>query len=86
MRLRNKAWLCFRVYLTAIAIEVNIAIMRAFIMLRQYALGYAELNQKLESFIVETNMQFSEIYQALIELAEQKKKQDKLRKPIGFVK
>ena len=67
-----------------VAIRVNISIMRAFVVLRQYALGYAELNQKLENFMVETNMQFNEIYQALIELAEQKKELDKPRNPIGF--
>lgn len=32
------------------AIEVNISIMRAFVTLRQYALGYAELNRKLGGF------------------------------------
>lgn len=68
-----------------IAISVNISIMRAFIVLRQYALGYAELNQKLSDFMVETNMQFNEVYQALIELAGQKKLQEeKPRKRIGF--
>ena len=51
------------------AISVNIQIVRAFIMLRQYALGYAELNQKLENFMLETNLQFKDIYQALTELA-----------------
>lgn len=56
------------------AIEVNISIMRAFVALRQYAFGYAELNRKLEEFMVETNMQFNDIYQALTELASQKKK------------
>lgn len=68
------------------AIAANIIIVRAFIALRQYALGYAELNQKLENFIAETNMQFSDIYQALIEFAEQKKASEKPRNPIGFVK
>ena len=67
------------------AIEINIQIVRAFIALRQYALGYAELNQKLENFMMDTNMQFSEIYQALTEFAEQKKALEKPRKPIGFV-
>ncbi len=42
------------------AVEVNIQIVRAFVTLRQFALGYAELNQKLETFMVETNMQFNE--------------------------
>ncbi len=50
------------------AIQVNIQIVRAFIALRQYALGYAELNQKLQSFMIETNMQFNDIYQALTEM------------------
>ena len=67
-----------------VAIRANIDIMRAFVVLRQYLLGYAELNQKLENFMIETNMQFSEIYRALIELADQKKELDKPRNPIGF--
>ena len=50
------------------AIQVNIQIVRAFIALSQYALGYAELNQKLESFMIETNMQFNDIYKALTEM------------------
>lgn len=68
------------------AIEVNISIMRAFVTLRQYALGYAELNQKLETFMIETNMQFNEIYQALTELASQKEEENKPRKRIGYVR
>ena len=67
------------------AIDANRNIMRAFVILRQYALGYAELNQKLEDFMISTNMQFSEVYQALTELAEQKKELDKPRKRIGYV-
>ena len=67
-----------------IAIEMNIAIMRAFVTLRQYALGYAELNRKLEDFMLSTDMQFSEIYQALTELAAQKQIDDKPRRRIGF--
>lgn len=66
------------------AIQVNISIMRAFVTLRQYALGYAELNRKLEEFMIDTNMQFSEIYQALTELASQKEQEDKPRRRIGF--
>ena len=67
------------------AIEINITIVRAFIALRQYALGYAELNQKLENFMIETNMQFSDIYQALTEMAELKES-GKSRNPIGYLK
>lgn len=66
------------------AIEVNISIMRAFVILRQYALGYAELNRKLEEFMIETNMQFSDIYQALTELASPKEQENKPRRQIGF--
>jgi phage regulator Rha-like protein len=65
------------------AIEINIAIVRAFIALRQYALGYAELNQKLENFMLETNLQFNDIYQALTEMADKK---EKPRNPIGYLK
>ena len=67
------------------AIEVNRDVMRAFVLLRHYATGLVELNQKLEQFMIETNMQFSDIYQVLIELAEQKKELDKPRNPIGFI-
>jgi hypothetical protein len=67
------------------AIEINISIVRAFIALRQYALGYAELNQKLESFMIETNMQFNDIYQALTELASAKAI-EKPKNHIGFLR
>ncbi|KAA6315333.1 hypothetical protein EZS27_034191 [termite gut metagenome] len=67
------------------AIEVNIQIVRAFVALRQFALGYAELKQQLDNFMLETNLQFNEIYQALTELAEQKKQAETPRKTIiGF--
>ena len=68
------------------AIAVNISIMRAFAALRQYALGYAELNRKLEEFMIETNMQFSDIYQALTELASQEEVKSKPRKRVGYIK
>lgn len=67
------------------AIEINIQIVRAFIALRQFAMGYAELNQKLENFMVETNMQFNDIYQALTELASTKEI-EKPKNHIGFLK
>lgn len=67
------------------AIEINISILRAFIALRQYALGYAELNQKLENFMIETNMQFSDIYQALTEMACFKEI-EKPKNRIGYLK
>ncbi len=68
-----------------IAIDINIQIVRAFIALRQYALGYAELNQKLESFMIETNMQFNDIYQALTEMSSLKSNQNKPKNKIGYL-
>ena len=67
------------------AVEMNIQIVRAFVALRQFALGYSELKQQLDNFMVEANIQFDEIYQALTELSEQKKL-DTPRNPIGYVK
>ena len=67
------------------AIEINIQIVRAFIALRQYALGYAELNQKIENFMIETNMQFSDIYQALAEMASQQEEAKKPLPPVGYL-
>lgn len=69
-----------------LAIQVNISIIRAFVTLRKYALGYAELNQKLETFMLETNIQFNEIYQALTELASTREQEDRARKRIGYIR
>jgi hypothetical protein len=66
------------------AIDINIQIVRAFIALRQFALGYAELNLKLETFMIESNMQFSEIYEALTEMASQKTMLQKPN-PVGYL-
>jgi hypothetical protein len=68
------------------AIQINIQIVRAFILLRQYALGYAELNKKLELFMLETNIQFNDIYQALTELASKKQPEEKPRNRVGYEK
>ena len=66
------------------AIDINIQIVRAFIALRQYTLGYAELYQKLENFMLETNLQFNDIYTALAEMASLNNKQNKT-KEIGYL-
>jgi len=74
-----------------IAIQTNRNIMRAFVMLRHYAAGLSELNQKLETFMLKTNtklddndIKVNEIYQVLKELLEHKKELEKPRTPIGF--
>jgi len=66
------------------AIDINIQIVRAFIALRQYALGYAELYQKLENFMLDTNLQFNDIYTALAEMASLNNKQY-ITKEIGYL-
>jgi len=66
------------------AISVNIAIMRAFVALRQYALNYADLSHRLDEFIKTTDSNISEIFDVLEELTAQKKLYEN-RKPIGFV-
>jgi hypothetical protein len=66
------------------AIKVNINIIRAFIALRQYALGYAELKKDLENFKTETKEQIGDIYEVLDELISQKRELEKPRTPIGY--
>jgi len=65
------------------AIQVNIILIRAFVALRQFALGYVELNQRIEKFMFETKMQFSDIYQALTEMASLNEQDKKPLKPVG---
>jgi len=60
-----------------VAIDASILVVRAFVAVRQFALEYAELNKKLETFIKETNMQFNDVYLAIAELSEQKALSDK---------
>ena len=64
------------------AIEVNIAIMRAFVMIRQYALTYKELSDKLR----EIEGRFTDVYQALNYLLNKDKLQieQNQRKRVGF--
>ena len=67
-----------------IAIEVNISIMRAFVLMRQMVIGYGELLRRIEELEVSTDAQFNELYQALTQLLSQSKQQ-KERRPVGFV-
>jgi hypothetical protein len=65
------------------AIQINISIMRAFVELRKYALGYAELKYRLDVFETDVNSQFSGIYSALEALEYEKK--EKPRPVIGYI-
>ena len=67
-----------------VAIEVNISIMRAFVLMRQMVIGYEELLKRIEELEVSTDVQFNELYQALTQLLSQSKQQ-KERRPVGFV-
>lgn len=65
------------------AIAINIAIMRTFVSLRQFALNYKELNNK----ITEIEKQFPDIYKALNFLMDNENAtSQKERNKIGFKK
>ncbi len=68
------------------AIQVNIAIMRAFVLIRQYALSHKDLTDKLKELETKYNKQFKDVYEAinyLLQKDTQNTKQ-KERKRIGF--
>jgi hypothetical protein len=68
------------------AIDVNIAIMRAFVLVRQYALTHKELTIMLQELENKCNKQFKDVYDAINFLFQKDKKkidQDQ-RKRIGF--
>jgi hypothetical protein len=55
------------------AINVNIAIMRAFVFIRQYALSHKDLTIKLKELEERYDKQFSDVYEALNYLIEKDK-------------
>ena len=68
------------------AIKVSIAIVRAFVFIRQYALSHKDLTAKLKELESKYNQQFKDVYEAINYLL-QKDKQDtgqSERKRIGF--
>lgn len=67
------------------AVEINIAIMRAFVMLRELTTGYADIKKQLDQFMLDTNLQIADIYDILNEMAIKQKQQDKPRNPVGYV-
>lgn len=68
------------------AIDVNIAIMRAFIALKQFALTNTELNNKLKELENTYNKQFKDVYEAINYLLQKDKQEanQKERKQIGY--
>jgi hypothetical protein len=71
-----------------IAIEVNIAIMRAFVLMRQFALTYQELSEKLIELEKLHNQKFDDIEQVLKYLIQKdnQKTQQTTRKQVGYKK
>lgn len=59
-----------------VAINVNINIMRAFVMMRQYALNYQDLATKILALEQNYNKQFANVYEALDYLNNEKAIED----------
>jgi hypothetical protein len=66
--------------------QTSIAIVRAFIALKQYIVNYNELQQKLEELETKYNKRFSDVYEALNYLMGIKKVEAKTKKrtKIGY--
>jgi hypothetical protein len=65
------------------AIKVNISIMRAFVEIRNFALNYKAMNDKVKQMEKKYNKQFADVYEALNYLIEGDKA-IKERKRIGY--
>ena len=68
------------------AIDVNISIMRAFVMMRKLAFNYKELGDKIAQLEHKYNKKFADVYEALDLLLQDKETQEDFskRKRIGF--
>ena len=68
------------------AVQTNIAIMRVFVALRNYALSYAELSQKITELEARYDAEIADIHEALTQLAPPDKDPDawENRPRIGF--
>ena len=66
------------------AVQVNIAIMRAFVLMRRMVTGYEELRRRIEELELSSNAQFSEIYRVLTEVMSNGLPDETQRRQIGF--
>jgi hypothetical protein len=68
------------------ALRINIAIMRAFVFTRQYALTHKDLTDKLKELEEKYNKRFGDIYEAINYLMQKEKleSKQKARKRIGY--
>jgi len=71
-----------------VAVNVNIAIMRTFVLIRKYALEHQEFNTKLLEIETKYDKKFSDVYEALNYLIQKDEKEtiQKERKQIGYKK
>jgi hypothetical protein len=71
-----------------VAINVNIAIMRTFVLIRKYALQHKEFDEKLLEIETKYDKQFGDVYEALNYLIKKDEKEtvQKERIQIGFIK
>ena len=65
---------------------MNIAIMRAFVFIRRYALSHKDLTEKLKDLESKYDKKFEDVYEALKYLLEKDKKdiEQKKKARIGF--
>ena len=70
------------------AIKINIAIVEAFIALREFAFTFKELAEKIKILEHKQNKQYADVYKALKYLMDDKQNRDnwKSRKQIGYKK
>jgi hypothetical protein len=70
------------------AVQTSIQIIRAFVMMRQFALTYHELSEKLLELEKQHNQKFDDIKQVLNYLIQkdQQQLQQKVRKQVGYKK
>jgi len=68
------------------ALQVNISIMRAFVMMRQLAMNYKDLADKISILEQKYNKQFADVYEALDLLLQDRSVQEDFskRKRIGY--
>ena len=68
------------------AIDVNISIVRAFVMMRQLSVNYKELADKISALEHKYNKKFADVFEALNLLLQEKESQQDFskRKRIGF--
>lgn len=68
------------------AIQVNIIIIRTFVLLRQYAINYKDLQAQIKKLEKKHNKNFKKVFEALEYLFQTKVKEEDFRnrKRIGF--